>query len=322
MKQKRVAIFSLANDFHALIIQKMLEDNYNIICSIIETDHICGNPGLTWSNLNSYTPVLLNANGEHIDVRTLDLIWWRRGKVFLQIPPDICNSAHLDLITNDCRFALLGILLNEFQGVWISDPQATRYAQNKLVQIRVAQEMGFRTPQTLVSQNPEHIREFCAMLDNRVVVKAVKGTVLAPTFTTMVNETMLSDEESLQLCPAIYQEHIVGTRHVRAHCFGDAVYAALIETNDLDWRANLNIPISAFDLSENIKVRLRKVLKALGLKMGIFDLKFDKRDELVWLEVNPQGQFLFIEGLCGIPLAAAFSEFLYSEAKQADSDAA
>jgi hypothetical protein len=36
----------------------------------------------------------------------------------------------------------------------------------------------------------------------------------------------------------------------------------------------------------------------------------------VFLEVNPQGQFLFVEALCGIPLADTFAAFLVDQATQ------
>jgi hypothetical protein len=37
----------------------------------------------------------------------------------------------------------------------------------------------------------------------------------------------------------------------------------------------------------------------------------------MWLELNPQGQFLFVEGLTGVDLAGPFSEFLFREAQGA-----
>jgi hypothetical protein len=36
--------------------------------------------------------------------------------------------------------------------------------------------------------------------------------------------------------------------------------------------------------------------------------------ELVWLEVNPQGQFLFLQGITGMPLAEHFADFLIAAA--------
>ena len=54
--------------------------------------------------------------------------------------------------------------------------------------------------------------------------------------------------------------------------------------------------------------------------MGIFDVKLTDDDEPVFLEVNPQGQFLFVEGLCGIPLADAVADFLVVQARENSRD--
>ncbi|MCX4674881.1 hypothetical protein OG413_05995 [Streptomyces sp. NBC_01433] len=51
--------------------------------------------------------------------------------------------------------------------------------------------------------------------------------------------------------------------------------------------------------------------------MGIIDIKLMPDGEPVWLEVNPQGQFLFLESLLGEPLADRFLDFLISEAADA-----
>jgi hypothetical protein len=51
--------------------------------------------------------------------------------------------------------------------------------------------------------------------------------------------------------------------------------------------------------------------------MGIFDVKLTDEDEPVFLEVNSQGQFLFVEALAGIPLADRFAAFLVDQAMQA-----
>lgn len=50
------------------------------------------------------------------------------------------------------------------------------------------------------------------------------------------------------------------------------------------------------------------------MKMGVVDLKLDRTEEPVWLELNPQGQFLFVEGLTRLDLTGAFSDFLRGEA--------
>jgi hypothetical protein len=308
MPRKSVAIISFEDDLHALAVQQELGKNFHCDCHI-PTDKICGSARLGWSNRGDCIPTLPTTAGGSIDARSVDLIWWRRPN-HIDIVDYVDNPAAIDLIRNDIKEALFGIVVNEFRGIWVSDPDASRRAENKLLQLKAAEQAGFRVPRTLVSQNPRDIREFCGHLGNQVVVKPVKGTTMTPIVTLNVTEPMLADDEALSVCPAIYQELIAGTCHIRANCFGNSIHAALIESPDLDWRPNLNVSFEIFEVPQDVKKRCGAVLNALGLRMGIFDLKLDKNGEAVWLEVNPQGQFLFIEGLTGLALMRKFCEFL------------
>lgn len=320
MKEKaHIGILTIQNDLHALAIKKYFENHEDIICNIIETNSICSQSSLSWSNINNkdFICTVTNYEGKKINVNELDIIWWRRFNPPQILPSYVADSRHIDLINNDCKTSLLGLLLNNFSGTWLNEPNITTLAENKLIQLKAAQDAGFIVPRTIVSNEPAIIRQFCAMLKYEVVVKPVKGSLGLPLFTQKVTEEHLKSDESLSLSPAIYQECISGNKHIRAHCFGDAVYAVLIESEQLDWRQNLDIPFNIFELDENTKMCLRQVLKILKLKMGIFDLKFNEEGKIVWLEVNPQGQFLFTEGLSGFDLTSAFAEFIYREAKQA-----
>ena len=317
MRQKRVAILSFENDIHALAVQQRLHTYDSIICSIVETNRICDSLHLCWSDRDTreFSHTLPARGGELLNVGELDVVWWRRARMPQKVPSSVTDPIHIDLINNECRTALVGLLLNKFSGTWINEPNATQLAENKLVQLRVAQQVGFRVPRTLVAQDPEKIRQFCATLNNKVIVKPIQGA-REYDFLTVVFEEHLASDESLRLCPAIYQEYISGNQHIRAHCFGDAVYAVMVESEEVDWRGNLDIPFRVVDLAEDVKMRLRAVLKALGLKMGIVDLKFNQEGIPIWLEINPQGQFLFAEALSGLNLTSAFASFLYEEARQ------
>ena len=90
---------------------------------------------------------------------------------------------------------------------------------------------------------------------------------------------------------------------------------AVLESSELDWRSNLDIPFRTIDLDNEIKEKIRKVTKRLGLQMGVFDLKLIEGSmSPVWLEINPQGQFLFVEGLTNLNLTKYFAKFLYNKA--------
>lgn len=313
MRRARIAMLSTAGDLHALAIQDALRRFDDVTCSIVETNRVSGSDMLSWS-LDDTPATVPSTDGSALIVSDLDLIWWRRIEFPQLTPAPLSEPAHMDLVNNDSDAALLGALLTAFGGTWISDPAATRRAENKLVQLRAAQQAGLRVPDTLVSQNPEQIRAFCERHHNQVIIKPVRGTRLAPVYTRMISDEVLASDDAMRLCPAIYQECIPGTRHLRVLRFGDQTHAAMLESEDLDWRGNLDIPFSVVDLDPSVTERLHKVLRLLGLQMGAFDLKLTDDGEPVWIEVNPQGQFLFVEGITGLDLARPFAAWLRAEA--------
>lgn len=315
----QIGIVTIAEDLHGIAIQKALQRYDDVVCHVFESDNMCGNSTINWSSTKNgrhESYALLDRENQQIMLKNMDVIWWRRFN-YKQKIDEIDDEVVTDLINNDCTEALLGLMMTEFLGTWISSPFATRRAENKIVQLRVAQEMGFKVPRTLVSQNPEEIRKFCKILNNQVVVKPIKGSSLQTVFTRKITEQHLRSDVAIKLAPTIYQEYIPGHKHIRAHCFGNSVYAALIDTEDLDWRENLEVPFTIINIEKKLKNLIQFVVRALGLKMGIIDLKLRGDTTPIWLEINPQGQFLFIEGLSGLELMSQFSEFLYSEAKTA-----
>jgi hypothetical protein len=145
-------------------------------------------------------------------------------------------------------------------------------------------------------------------------LKAVSGTRKAPLATVKIREDLLASEQGLRLSPAIYQELIPGHRHLRVNVFGDQFHTALISSEHLDWRIYLDqTKVEPFQLPSETQQQLLQFMKLFDLRMGAFDLKLTDSGELVWLELNQQGDFLFLEGLTGLKLADAFADFLCSE---------
>lgn len=316
MKTKQIALLTLEKDLHGALVYNALANYEGITCHLIAVDRLCDHLTLSWSNYQSdaFQSTILSTEGVLVKPKDLNLIWWRRSNPPQIVPPDIVDNDQICLIRNDCYATLTGLLANEFAGKWVNEIDATRLAENKLIQLRAAQHAGFQVPRTLISNDPTTIRRFCKSLKYRVVVKAVRGTAGCHFFTRILAEEHLTSDGSLRLSPAIYQELIPGYLHWRVHCFGDNIYAVAIESQDLDWRENLNVPFETVSLNADIEEKLRKSLRLLGLRMGVVDLKLTPAGVPVWLEINPQGQFLFSEALSGLNLTQEFSAFLALEA--------
>ena len=233
-----------------------------------------------------------------------------------QTLPSEVEAAHELHIDRSIERAVEGILLNEFQGRWISHPVATRLAENKLLQLRAAQRAGLKIPATLVSQDPVRIRSFCAAHPGAIIKPVATPRGVEFVSAAVVSRELLDSDDVLALSPSIYQECVPGKRHLRISVVGERCDGAMIEASTLDWRMDLNVPFSSCPIDGDLQRKLRAVLGELGLVMGIFDVKITDDEEPVFLEVNSQGQFLFVEALCDIPLADRFAAFLSDQAMQ------
>ncbi|MNK98176.1 hypothetical protein D3C87_1185340 [compost metagenome] len=78
----------------------------------------------------------------------------------------------------------------------------------------------------------------------------------------------------------------------------------------MDWRTNLNVEAAIHGLDDHFRTQIVSFVKLLGLSMGIIDAKLTPDGDLVFLEINPQGQFLFLEPMVGFDLKQEFASYL------------
>jgi glutathione synthase/RimK-type ligase-like ATP-grasp enzyme len=260
-------------------------------CSIIEVDKFPLSGGVVnWvAPKGAHQSLVRDRNGVIVDVSEFDVGWWRRVPNEIILPDDANNSA---------------------AGQWVSDPGATLRAENKLLQLRTASAIGLPIPRTVVTQDAKVARAFCEDLDYRAIIKPVRGHWSAPVLTGRASPELLAQSGRIKLSPAIYQELIEGSRHLRVNCFGDSCHTFQIETDQLDWRVPLATKVSPVEIDPELSQVLVKLVDRLGLSMGIIDLKLTPDEQPVFLEINPQGQFLFLDGLCATDLLGEFTDFL------------
>jgi glutathione synthase/RimK-type ligase-like ATP-grasp enzyme len=314
-----ILIATVANDLHAQLVKAILGRDGQYRCHILELDRIAQRAALTYGISYETTDRMLDSEEKEISVGDASVLWLRRvpSKQHLQWP--IEDSFQSQIIDSDCRGAAMGLLKTHFRGHWISPVDATIRASDKIWQLSVANECGFRVPRTLVTQSAKEVQMFFDSY-GPLVVKTVVGASGPMLQTIRIDDPTAFSADEYQAAPAIYQEYISGSRHLRLACFGDRSYAGFIDTPDVDWRGNLDVSLSRWDINESLHTSVRAVLDALGLAMGIVDIKLTADDEPVWLEVNPQGQFAFLDGLAGTNLVKTFAEYLIQSCAGWDSN--
>ncbi len=118
--------------------------------------------------------------------------------------------------------------------------------------------------------------------------------------------------EYIELNLVIFQEEIEAQKHIRVTAIGDDFYAAYIneQKGEIDSRVYRGMKYHVYQLPEHIEAKLRVLMRKLRLQFGTIDIMLTQDGEHVFLEINPQGQFLYIEILTGIPLCEIFARYL------------
>ena len=313
-----ILIVTIEHDLHALAVQDAVQKRGYEQCHLIECDRIAERYQLRARfNAQATAATIKLPTGVTVDIADAKVIWWRRVRADQKLDRLVGDDVYVRIINNDCRGALNGILQTCFRGIWISAPEATDRASDKIYQLAVARENGFRIPDTLISKSQVDVASFCEHHPGGVIVKPIVGAAGPLLPTQFVGDVSRFDEQSFDVSPAFFQEFIPGRQHIRLNCFGNRSFAATIETDELDWRPNLNVPIRPWPVPDSLHARTRATLDALGLAMGVVDLKMLPSGECVWFEVNPQGQFLFLEGLANMPLSNEFADYLLRTANSA-----
>lgn len=239
-------------------------------------------------------------------------VWWRRPMRYA--PPTAFLEHERRFIKSEWSHVFHG-LWTCLDCKWVSRPENIRYAGWKPAQLNRAQAMGFMIPRTLISNEPEEVLKFCDDCGGSIVYKtfspAVVGDPQAETAST-VRTTCLKREDlekvvdKVKTVPCLFQELIPKKYELRVTVIGQHVFTARIdsqsaESTRLDWRAGggktLGAMISADELPAAEAQRCLRLVKSFGLSFSAIDLIVTPDDRIVFLESNPNGQWLFVEKL-------------------------
>jgi D-alanine-D-alanine ligase-like ATP-grasp enzyme len=98
-------------------------------------------------------------------------------------------------------------------------------------------------------------------------------------------------------------------------CFGLRIDSQVDERTRFDWRKHQDpatIPYMAWDIPDSVRKMCAEMLTRLGLVYGAFDFIVVPDGTYTFLEINPHGQWVWVEEFSGQPLAEAFVDLLES----------
>lgn len=251
-----------------------------------------------------------------------DAVWVRR-RAILPALEELHPADRAFAVSQAVEFrrnVLAGIAPDAF---WVNPPGPAERADLKILQQRIAGEVGMETPCTLYSNDPDRIRAFIRAAGG-AVYKTFNGRPGIwrdrereyDLYTAPIGEADLPDDDLVRAVPGIYQQYVAKAFELRVTVIGDRIFPCAVRSQEtpgaeVDWRqANDRVRFEATELGGAASDQIRALMRRLGLVFGCIDLIATPDGRLVFLEVNQMGQFVFVEARAGIPLIDAFSEML------------
>lgn len=240
-------------------------------------------------------------------------VWWRRPEV-----PFLEGEA-AEAIADQWR-ALLSALAHPAGPVWVSDPQSIRRAEDKMLQLRQAHVAGLRVPNTIWTNGIVEARSFVDRCGGRAVAKSVAsawweaGSQGRFVFASLVGSDDLPTARRLGGAPVCFQQPIWPKRDIRVTVVGEAVLSAIRHTTaeePLDWRLAADGPWAPYELPDDAARACADLVGGLGLRFGGVDLARDESGEHWFLELNPNGEWGWLQR-AGLPIAEALADVLLS----------
>jgi glutathione synthase/RimK-type ligase-like ATP-grasp enzyme len=221
----------------------------------------------------------------------------------------------------ETRAAIIGGIIGR-NVRWMSHPSAIWQAEYKPYQLQLAASLGLTIPPTVVTNDPSAVRSAFDEFGDLIIKPTRSGYVIKDggeyaIYTSRLLAEHLDDLESARWSPSIYQALIPKKYDVRVTFVGDRYFAAAIDSPSdpaahVDWRQTENpaLPHYPLKLPGALEATLRQLMDALRLTFGAIDLIQTPEGDYVFLEVNPNGQWLWLDDMLNLCISDAVAEWL------------
>ncbi|MFI6024414.1 ATP-grasp ribosomal peptide maturase [Amycolatopsis magusensis] len=254
-----------------------------------------------------------------VGLRDIRSVYVRRPTAFTF--PEAMNDAEQRFAAREARRAIGGLLMSLPWCSWVNHPSRAADAEYKPLQLATAAACGLRVPRTAITDVPGDGVVLNVRLGGSVVYKTLSGASVPDgqrvslIYTTPVTVSDMSDRR-VALTAHQFQERVPKVRDVRATVVGKRVFAANILADEavgelLDWRANYQaLRYEPVDLPESVESSLLKMTDQLGLSFAAADFVVTSDDTHYFVDLNPSGQWGWIEEATALPIAEAIAVLL------------
>ncbi len=256
----------------------------------------------------------------HIDLLNFDSVYYRRPQV--PAPPVETSYNEKVFFNNEYMVLFDGIYYLLKDKKWLNHPINIRNAENKVKQQAIASTLGFKTPNSIITNYVQSVKQYID-ISNNIIFKPLKCGFIGEgsetssiLYTSKVDKMFLSNIDRIKPMPVYFQNEIIKAHDIRVTTIDQDIFACAIDSQNnneskLDWRAAKDLlPHSKIELPNDIKKKIHSLMQEYHLNFSAIDLILSTENEYYFLEINPNGQWAWIEQFVGYPISQKITKYL------------
>lgn len=247
-------------------------------------------------------------------------VWYRRPRGI--VIRGVGTEAQRLHTSREWGASLDGFLAEVPQSHWMNHPASNARAGNKLFQLSIAPRFGLRLPETLITRSREEAQNFWISHEGKIVAKplsvghveALDGSIEAQILTSEVCAEHLDNFALLASCPTLLQQRIEKGVDVRVTVVDRQICALAASPQqgtptpvDIRQDGMSTLVYEPVTLPAEIVSRLLSLCEHLQLRFAAIDLIRSRNDEWFFLEVNPNGQWAWLDLVGASDIARLFT---------------
>lgn len=249
----------------------------------------------------------LTVNGYTIVPADVSSIWYRRPHP-IEMPGggNVERKVHAE---SEWAEAVDGFLAQVPRNRWLNHPANNALASHKIEQLARVRSYGLSTPDTVVTQSVDKLREFYRKYNGRLVCKPLSSGAIDDAaghhviYSSAVRESDLDQAVLLSRCPTMFQERVEKQFDVRVtYVDGDLIAVGMLAKTEagkqrLDIRRNnmSDVTHGKVDIPPGVHDSLCRYIASYNLRFAAIDMAVDLDGNWVFFEVNPNGQWAWLD---------------------------
>lgn len=256
--------------------------------------------------------IVISTDGLQIKMADIKAYWHRRGRIRFKYPEETLTFSQKDEEEELEQYIEKKLLDRKSLGNY------QKSTVNKLIVLEEAISAGLLVPDTYLFESFNDMTEF---QNDELITKSYLqnsmfdiGTETAAIYT---NSVRIEDSE-LTFAPSLFQKKIeklfeLRIFYLKGKFWSMAIFSQEDKQTSVDFRRyntempNKNVP---FNLPGEIEEKLENLMCRLDLDTGSIDMIVSDKNEFIFLEVNPIGQFGMVSFPCNYYLEEEIANYL------------